>query len=469
LELPENAELAEVWREMSVELRRVLGDSTYEIWIAPLRVQGFEQRRLLLAAPPATYGWVADRFGRVLESCASAILGTAVQVVVESLSPQGGRTRTTPRKREPAQTAVPPPQLSLNPRYSFDQFVIGDGNRLAHAACLAVAEFPGAAYNPLFLNAPPGLGKTHLLHAIGNYLSAFGDNAAVRYTTVESFTNHFVGALGTRSLDRFKDTYRSVDVLLIDDVQFLASKARTEEEFFHTFNALHENGRQLVLTCDRLPHALVGVEQRLRERFEAGLVADIHPPNFTTRVAILRKRAMLDHISLSDPGVLDLIAERITDNIRALEGALIRVVAYHSLTARPIDVELTSTVLDAMYPKPPSATRAGTSRPHGPQPGMAEIQSSVADFYEISVSELVSSSREARVAWPRQVAMYLTRELTGTSLQSIGRGFGGRNHGTILHACKRVAERVNGDQHLDSDLQQLRNRLLAETRDDRSC
>ena len=231
---------------------------------------------------------------------------------------------------------------ALNPRYSFDQFIIGDGNRLAHAAALAVAELPGQAYNPLFLHAPPGLGKTHLLHAIGNYVRAFGGGAAVRYTTVEAFTNHFISALGSRSLDRFKHAYRDADVLLIDDVQFLASKAKTEEEFFHTFNALYETGRQLVLTCDRLPRQLVAVEERLRERFESGLVADIRPPDLATRVAILRKRAALDRIQIADDAVLDLIAERVTDNVRALEGALIRVVAYHSLTQRPIDVSLAS-------------------------------------------------------------------------------------------------------------------------------
>ena len=210
---------------------------------------------------------------------------------------------------------------------------------------------PGQAYNPLFLHAPPGLGKTHLLHAIGNYALAFGGGASVRYTTVEAFTNHFITALGTRSLDHFKRAYRDADVLLIDDVQFLASKAKTEEEFFHTFNALYENGRQLVLTCDRLPRQLVGVEERLRERFESGLVADIAPPDFATRLTILRKRAALDAIGISDLSVLEVIADRVTDNVRALEGALIRIVAHHSLTNQPINVGLATAVLDGMYPQ----------------------------------------------------------------------------------------------------------------------
>jgi chromosomal replication initiator protein len=274
---------------------------------------------------------------------------------------------------------------------------------------------------------------------------------AIHYTTVESFTNHFVGALGSRSLDTFKQLYRNVDVLLIDDVQFLASKAKTEEEFFHTFNALYENGRQLVLTCDRLPQALAGLEERLRERFEAGLVADIKAPDFPTRVAILRKRAMLDRVPLSDPQVLELIADRIQDNIRALEGALIRVVAYHSLTGEPVDLELTQRLLDTMYPRKLSEAK----------PGMAKIQSIVAGFYEVSVTDLISPSRAARVAWPRQVAIYLTRRLTSSSLQSIGEAFGNRNHATITHACKRVGERAAADQHVNSELHRLTDQVLS--------
>ena len=451
LDLPGNLEPAEVWRDMRAELRRTLGDSTFDIWIAPLEVRALEPGRLRISAPVATQSWVADRFGRVLEACAQAVIGTVTRVAIEAAGPTPQTTPDQRRRRPHRQPDQATPTLSLNPRYSFEQFVIGDGNRLAHAACLAVAEIPGQAYNPLFLHAPPGLGKTHLLHAIGNYLGAFGDALTLRYTTVESFTNHFVGALGSRSLDTFKALYRNVDVLLIDDVQFLASKAKTEEEFFHTFNALYESGRQLVLTCDRLPQALSGVEERLRERFEAGLVADIKPPNFSTRVAILRKRAMLDHVPLSDPQILELIAERIQDNVRALEGALIRVVAYHSLTGKPINLELTTMILDTMYPE--TTTR--------PKPGMAAIQAAVAGFYELSVSELVSASREARVAWPRQVAIYLTRQLTTSSLQSIGDGFGNRNHATVTHACKRVAERAALDQDVNNDLQQLTDTVLS--------
>ncbi|MBV8987632.1 MAG: chromosomal replication initiator protein DnaA, partial [Solirubrobacterales bacterium] len=317
-----------------------------------------------------------------------------------------------------------------------------------HAAALAVAELPGQAYNPLFLHAPPGLGKTHLLHAIGNYVSAFGAGVRVRYTTVEAFTNQFIRALGLRSLDRFKQAYRDADVLLIDDVQFLASKAKTEEEFFHTFNALYETGRQLVLTCDRLPRQLVSVEERLRERFESGLVAVIRAPDFFTRVAILRKRAALDRIRIENPAVLELIADRVTDNVRTLEGALIRVVAYHSLTQLPIDVRLAEAVLDEIHPR----TQPGTAT-------IATIQREVAGYFGVTDLDLTSSSRAARVSWPRQVAIYLARELTTASLQEIGKAFGGRNHATVLHACKRVEEHVADDRQAAKDLEELRELL----------
>jgi chromosomal replication initiator protein len=351
----------------------------------------------------------------------------------------------------------------FNPRWSFDQFIIGDSNRLAHGAALAVAEYPGQAYNPLFLVAPPGLGKTHLLHAIGNYVQAFGGGAKVRYTTVEAFTNHFIRSLNKRSVDAFKQAYRDADVLLIDDVQFLASKVKTEEEFFHTFNAIHESGRQLVLTADRLPSQLEGIADRLRERFEAGLVADIAPPDFSTRLAILRKRAAIDGVRPAQDGVLELIAERVHENVRAIEGALIRVVAYHSLTRQPIDRDLTAHVLDGLRYARPTPGTAGSR-----QPPLDLVKTLVAQHFGLSVDELVSASRAARVAWPRQLAIHLARELTDTPLTTIGSAFGGRNHATILHACKRVAERRRSDQHAAVEIDEL-TRSVREGLGDRPC
>jgi len=316
-----------------------------------------------------------------------------------------------------------------------------------------VAELPGQAFNPLFLHAPPGLGKTHLLHAIANYVRQFGDDVTVRYITAEDFTTHFLSALGSRSLGRFKQRYRDADILLVDDVQFLASKAKTEEEFFHTFNALYETGRQLVLTCDRMPTQLVSVEERLRERFDAGLVADIHPPDFTTRLTILRKRAALDRLPVANSEALELIARRVTSNVRALEGALIRIVAYHSLTGRPIDAELTRQVLDRIYPSAEAA------------PTVAKIQGAVAKHYGVSQTELLANTRRAHVAWPRHVAIYLSRELAGASLHNLGEQFGGRSHTTILHACKRVADRLEVDRQAALDVQRLAAALRSEQND----
>ncbi len=446
LELPAHVELTPAWRQIRAELRRQAGESTYEIWLAPLEVKSWDGRLLLLELPGAKQAWVATRFGRVLESAVRLVLGNDVSVAFT-----GGPDDAA---RRPPQPSTPPGPSTFNPRYSFDQFIISDGNRLAHAASLAVAELPGQAYNPLFLHAPPGLGKTHLLNAIGNYVLAFGGGASVRYTTVEAFTNHFITALGTKSLERFKRTYRDADVLLIDDVQFLASKAKTEEEFFHTFNALYETGRQLVLTCDRLPRQLVSVEERLRERFESGLVADIRPPNFSSRLAILRKRVALDHIALADPAVLELIAERVTDNVRTLEGALIRVVAHHSLTQRPIDLDLARQALEQIYPQ----AGAGATT-------ILDIQTSVATHYELSLAELISNSRVVRIAWPRQIAIHLARDLTDASLQDIGAAFGGRNHATVLHACKRVSDRLGTNPELADQLHELATIITGRHRD----
>jgi chromosomal replication initiator protein len=449
------ADPAAIWTRVQAELRASVTDTTYELWLAPLRPIGFEGDVLLVEAPGPSRGWVADRFSAVLDDAAVVVIGPGARI---QLAGDGGRTE---RHRQ-APVAPPPGAIrdELNPKFTFEQFVLGDGNRLAHAAALAVAEQPGAAYNPLFLYGPPGVGKTHLLHSIGNYVRAYGSGLTVRCTTAEAFTNDFLGALHRGGdVGSFKERFRGVDVLLIDDVQFLQSKARTEEEFFHTFNALHDSGSQLVLTSDRLPRDMAALEDRLRERFESGLVADIVSPDLVTRTTILRKRVNHDGVELADDSVLDVIARRIKGNVRALEGALIRVVAFHSLTGRPIDDALAEEVLDGLYPG------GAFGRPRAARPTLDQIQRATCDVFGLTREELLSASRAARLAWPRQLAMYMARAHTGASLPAIGQAFGGRNHTTVMHACGKVEARLASDSDAVDAIRTLTERLHADRHD----
>ncbi len=459
LTTPDHLELEDAWRRIQAELRSAVTETTYQVWLEPLRPRRIDGDTLVLTAPAPTRTWLAERFSRVLQTCAAAVLGPEVTVSVVDPADASAGAGPAPLARGFDRDLAGDPRAAaaaqaFNPKYTFDQFVIGDGNRLAHAAALAVAELPAQAYNPLFLYGPPGVGKTHLLHAVGNYVAAHGGGLGVRYTTVEAFTNAFVHALHSGAVDRFKSLYRDNDVLLIDDVQFLESKARTEEEFFHTFNALYDTGSQLVLTSDRLPRDLAALEERLRERFESGLVADIAPADYTTRLAILRKRAQHDGVEMADEGALHVIAERIVANVRALEGALVRVVAFHSLTGRPIDAALAAEVLDGLYPS------AGPRRR-----SLEDIRHATCDLFGLTEQELVSQSRAARVVWPRQLAMYLAREMTDETLPAIGRAFGGRNHATVLNAVRRTTDRIAGDREAWETAHSLTERIR--TADDR--
>jgi chromosomal replication initiator protein len=431
-------DLQHAWRRIRAEMRQAVSDSTWQLWLEPLAARQLEAETLVVEAPAESRAWVEASFSRLIAACTKAVLGSGARIAIVD---PGAMPDRAPALRHFGGT-------EFSPRFTFDQFVIGDANRLAHAAALAVAELPGLAYNPLFICGPPGLGKTHLLHSIANYVTAHGDGLTVLYTTTERFTDQFVGALHTGALEAFKAAYRGVDVLLVDDVQFLESKARTEQEFFHTFNALHGAGAQLVLTSDRLPRDLDALEDRLRERFEAGLVTDIRPPDLTTRRTILRKRVQQDALVGIDTAAVDLIAERVDSNIRSLEGALIRVVAYGSLTGRPVTAELTEEVLAGLYP--------GTRRR---QRSVEDIQRRICESFGVSMDQLLSSSRAAPVAWPRQVAMYLARELTDQTLPAIGRAFGGRNHTTVMHACRRTAERMATDPDAYDTVRRLTEQL----------
>ena len=421
-----------------------MGDSTWHMWLEELQARNLVGDTLVVEAPDRVRKWVSDRFGRVLQACAASVLGPGVRI--ELVAPGAAAVASEPGPARPRGSA---PGDDPHARLTFDQFVIGDSNRLAHAAALAVAEMPGLAYNPLFICGAPGLGKTHLLHSIANYVTEYGDGMTVRYTTVEAFTNHFLGAIHGGSVETFKHAYRQVDVLLVDDVQFLQRKAKTEEEFFHTFNAVYEAGAQLVLTSDRPPRDLQALEDRLRARFEAGLVTELTPPDRGTRLTILRKRALQDGLHNVDPAALELIADRVDQSIRALEGALIRVVAFASLTGTEVTADLAGDVLAGLYPGSERARPART---------VQEIQERTCDALGVSLEEMRSTSRAVAVAWARQVAMYLSRELTDATLPAIGREFG-RNHTTVMHACKRTAERISADREAFDTVRRLTEEL----------
>jgi chromosomal replication initiator protein len=440
------ANIEQSWQEIKVVLRDRVGEPTYGLWLAPLRCVGLDGDTLVLAGPAEVSAWASSRFSAALREASATVLGREVAVAVESEG-MAPATRSPPPV---AADTLPGKPLEPNPKYTFEQFVIGSSNHLAHAAALAVAELPGQAYNPLFIYGPPGLGKTHLLHAIANYVRVFGGGLSVRYATAEDFTNAFLAALASRDTERFKARYRGVDVLLIDDVQFLERKTRSEEEMFHTFNALQEAGSQLVVTCDRLPADLGGIEARLRERFAGGLVTDITRPDRATRLAILRKRASYDGLGISDDA-LGVIADGVTTNVRALEGALIRVVAIGSLERRALDADLAAEVLarQGFSPAPAAALSIG------------QIQDVACTHFSVTQEALLSRSRATRVAWARQAAMYLSRELTDHSLPQIGRAFADRDHTTVLHACRRVASEITRDAKALADIEAMTGKLSA--------
>jgi chromosomal replication initiator protein len=418
--------LESTWKRIRGELRRDASDFKFQIWLEPLELAAQDGTRLFVRAPEHIRSWVSERHLPLLTEAAQRALGSAIEVEVV-----GEEWVWAPAEPDPEPVGRAADGRRLNPKYTFEQFVIGDGNRLAHAAALAAAELPGQAYNPLFIYGRPGLGKTHLLQAIGNYVERFGGGMTVHYATVEEFTSEFVDAVKSHSTSAFKQRFRGPDVVLIDDVQFLAEKTRTKEEFFHTFNALQESGRQLVVSSDREPGDLDGLEQRLAERFASGLVVGLEPPDLDVRLAILRKRARLDGVTGFDDEVLAEVARWVTDSVRALEGALIRVVAYASLRGESATPQLVRDVLGRLGPEQ-AAVRCS----------LDEIQERTAAQFGITREDLVSQTRRSKVAQARQVAMYLTRELTDESLAAIGRGFGGRNHATVFHAHRKITEAV---------------------------
>jgi chromosomal replication initiator protein len=441
--VPEDLET--VWNQVRRELREDVTDFTFHIWLDPLEPVGRHGGTIYVRAPGHIRTWVKERHYDHLRRAATRALGPDCSLEIVDDTWRG------PPPLEGVASAEVSHADTLNPKYTFDQFVIGDGNRLAHAAALAVAEMPAQAYNPLFIYGAPGLGKTHLLHAIGNYVQLYGNGLRVRYATVEEFTSEFVGAMRLRDTSAFRERFRGVDVLLVDDVQFLADKLKTKEEFFHTFNALYESGRQLVLTSDRSPADHDEFESRLRERFASGLVADLQPLEFHVRMAILRKRARLDSLHNIPDHTLVEIATHGGASVRALEGALIRVVAYASLRGETATPELARRVIASLYPSDQVAPCS-----------LEAIQQAAADEFGLSRDTLLAHDRRPTVAFARQLAMYLARELTEETLPAIGERFGGRNHSTVLHACRKIASDLQHHPELVDKLETVKRRLSSQ-------
>jgi chromosomal replication initiator protein len=467
-------DLDRAWSAIIEDARRRIGDGAWDTWLSVLTPVSTDGHKLWVHAPDHARTWIESRLVPVLSASATRVMQRPLEVALAA--PDGPRADATPapgaarsttggpgggqgRGLPPVGADSLPAERPFTPRFRFEEFVLGPSNRFAHAAALTVAENPGVAYNPLFLYGPPGTGKTHLLHAIGQYARQHHHGLRIRYCTAETFTSEFTGALRSKGIEAFKERYRELDLLLVDDVQFLMAKKATEEEFFHTFNALHEAGAQLVLTADRLPHDMEQLEQRLRDRFASGLAAEVEPPDLATRLMVLRKRITGQTIDLAEPAALEEIARHVSSSVRAVEAALVRVVAYASLTDRPVTAGLTQEVLGSLYPG-----RAHTpgQRIEEPQLGpvtVPHVLRAIAQTFDVSEEDILSRRSDKRLAWARKLAMYLAREETGASYPTLGRDFGGRNHTTVMTAVRSVGEAIDRDPAAQVDLARVRSRL----------
>jgi len=418
-----------LWSLLQRQLQQQLDPEDYSTWFRPLKVQSEREDRLVLLAPNQRFLHTLEESFRPQVDRAIAGLGGAAVEVLFSLE----------EKAPPPLPVDAPPQGRLNPRYLFANFVVGSSNQFAHAAARAVAEAPSESYNPLFLYGGVGLGKTHLLHAIGAQIQATRPHLRVVYLAAEQFVNELINSIRFDRMPAFRERYRTIDVLLIDDVQFLANKERTQEEFFHTFNTLYTSQKQIILSSDSSPRNIPTLEERLRSRFEWGLIADIQPPDLETKVAILRRKADLEEIELP-PAVADFIAQQVRSNIRELEGLLNRVIAFSSLTGKPISLELTRETLKDILP------------PEGRRIEPNEVVRRVAHHYGLTVKEIKSKNNSQQVVFPRKMAMYLLRQLTNLSYPEIGKVFNDKHHSTVMYAVKDIEERRAGDQDIERTL-----------------
>ncbi len=436
-----------IWEKTLESISPFLSKPSFETWLKPTKPVSLEGNLLTVEVPnDFARDWLESRYAPLLATTLKELLEEDVEL--RFITPERNEAQNKPETETAAHIgqSIPQPSL-LNPKYTFESFVVGESNRFAHAASLAVAEAPGKAYNPLFIYGGVGLGKTHLMQAIGQFALKNHPDFRVVYVSSEKFTNELINAIRFNRTPHFRDTYRTVDILLVDDIQFFAGKESTQEEFFHTFNTLYESGKQIIISSDRPPKEIPTLEDRLRSRFEWGLITDIQAPNLETRIAILRKKASTEGWHLPNDVMVN-IADQINSNIRELEGALIRIIAYASFHNKQISLELANEVLKDVI----SSSKAKRLT-------IPIIQQAVCDFYNIEMEDLKAQRRTKNVTLPRQIAMYIVRELTDYSLPKIGEEFGGRDHSTVIHACDKIQDLIKSDPEVDRIIKNLIHNL----------
>ncbi|MCG7345781.1 chromosomal replication initiator protein DnaA [Sporosarcina sp. ACRSL] len=445
-------QLEKLWNNVLSKIEGKISRPSFETWLKSTKLMSYGDENVTIAVPNSfAKDWLENHYVHLITGILSELTGEDRLihfVVPKEMEENDFQVPKPVVKQADRSSAIQSASVMLNPKYTFDTFVIGSGNRFAHAASLAVAEAPAKSYNPLFIYGGVGLGKTHLMHAIGHYILEQDPSSKVVYLSSEKFTNEFINSIMNNKAGDFRNQYRNVDVLLIDDIQFIAGKEQTQEEFFHTFNTLHEESKQIIISSDRPPKEIPTLEDRLRSRFEWGLITDIAPPDLETRIAILRKKAKADGLLDISDEVMLYIANQIDTNIRELEGALIRVVAYSSLVNMDITTDLAAEALKDIIPN---------SRPR--TVSILDIQKTVGEHYNVRLEDFTAKKRTRAIAFPRQIAMYLSRELTDSSLPKIGSEFGGRDHSTVIHAHEKISKQLKEDQNLQQDIQDIKSIL----------
>jgi len=433
--------MKQVWDKSLQIIADKVGKQVFETWFRPINLIEIDETKITISVPNSFFkDWIAEHYMSLIKEAVQNISKKDLNISFV-VSKEGAKEEQKNMSMTKIRSVI-----GLNPNYTFENFVVGASNQFAHAASLAVADLPAKSYNPLFIYGGVGLGKTHLMHAIGHYILNKDQNMKVRYISSESFINELIGAIQHDRMAKFRNKYRNMDVLLVDDIQFFSGKDRTQEEFFHTFNTLYESHRQIVISSDSFPKDIPGLEERLRSRFEWGLIADIHPPDLETKIAILNKKA--ERVNITIPlEVAYLIANKIKSNIRELEGCLTRISAFSSLTGTEIDVTLAKEVLQDMFLK------------RERQIDIEIIQKVVSKYFGIHVSDLKSKKRDRVITMPRQIAMYLCRNFTSSSLPEIGRSFGGKDHTTVIHSCKKIEILKKEDSKVFRDIETITHLL----------